>query len=159
MKNKYGSERWWDYSNPRICRGQSQDFCPGSELCHFQSSQSFLIPNPLEGFLFLGIHQMECSIIAEVWYFSVLGKYLSTWIKIPITLPELEKFSWGTCRCEALKLQCFGNHCSDLAFYHCICLNRERRCFIFLSFFFFSCPPVLICITLNFGKLLLKSLC
>lgn len=96
---------------------------------------------------------MECPIIAEVWPFRVPGKYLRTFIKMPIILPDLGKFSLGSSRCEALGLQCFGNHCRGLAFYHCICWNGERRYFIFLSIFSFACPPVLICIPLNVGSI------
>lgn len=99
-----------------------------------------LTPDPLRGFLFFGIHQMECPIIAEVWHVSVQGKYLRTLIKMPIASPDLEKFSLGSPRYGALELQRFGNHCSDLAFYHYICWNRKRRYFIFLSIFSLCLP-------------------
>lgn len=138
----------------RLSVAQKDDKITQSQSsAHFQSSQSFLTPNPLQGFLFVGIHQMECPIIAEVWHFSVQVKYLRTLIKMPITLPDLEKFSLGSPRYEALELQCFENHCSDLAFYHWISWNRERRYFIFLSIFSFACPPLLIRVTLNFRSI------
>lgn len=81
------------------------------------------------------------------------SKYLRTLIKIQITFPEPEIYSLGSPRCEALELQCSGNHCGELAFYHCICLNTQRRYFIFLSAFSLACPPVLIRITLTFGTI------